>query len=157
METPGTVDPNLVAPCGMHCARCSRFLAKKNGLRKSRCPGCRNKGTPCGYLFGRCKGVNHGRGGDGVFCHECPEFPCAPLKGMDRRYRNNWGESVIANQETIRTEGAEAFAARDLEAHRCTRCGGAISLHNGQCFACESVTHLLVIPPRRNKKSARDS
>lgn len=157
MGTPGTVDPNLVAPCGLNCARCSRFLAKKNGLRKSGCPGCRARGTPCVYLFGRCKGANQGLSGNYVFCHECPEYPCAPLKGMDRRYRKNWGVSVLANLESIRDSGAAAFAARDMETHRCARCGEAISLHNGRCFACETVTHLMVIPSRRNKTATRDS
>lgn len=42
----------LIAPCGMNCSLCARYLAMQNdlknkGLNKKYCPGCRPRGKNC--------------------------------------------------------------------------------------------------------------
>lgn len=62
---------------------------------------------------------------------------------MDKRYRENYGMSVLENLESIRTNGIERFMAEQYQVHQCSRCGGLISVHNRKCFACDTVTRLI--------------
>ncbi|MGA3288914.1 MAG: DUF3795 domain-containing protein [Candidatus Bathyarchaeia archaeon] len=50
-----TVNPELIAPCGMNCALCSGYLALKNdvkskGVRMSYCTSCRPRNKNCSFL-----------------------------------------------------------------------------------------------------------
>ncbi|MBN1656449.1 MAG: DUF3795 domain-containing protein [Deltaproteobacteria bacterium] len=138
------ITKELIAPCGMNCAVCSRYLAHINNLKRSQCPGCRPRNKTCFYLFAKCTGVNHRiKYRDAVFCFECDQFPCKQLKRMDDRYRKNYGMSEIDNLEYIRQHGIENFLEDQYQKHRCERCGGIISAHNGKCFQCDEVTRLI--------------
>ena len=136
---------DLIAPCGMNCAVCSRYLSHLNGLKRSQCPGCRPGNKNCTYLFAKCSGINHARKGNkgAAFCFACEQYPCKQIDRMDDRYRRNYGMSVKDNLERIRKKGAEQFAREQNEIYRCPTCGGLISIHNGRCFSCDTVTRLV--------------
>lgn len=134
---------DLIAPCGMNCAVCSRYLSHKNKLKRSQCRGCRSRQTPCTYLFGKCAGINHGKDANPVFCFECDQYPCKHINRMDERYRTRYGMSVRDNLETIREKGLEALIEEQCRIHRCDRCGEMISVHNGKCFRCDPVNRLV--------------
>ncbi len=130
-------EAELVAPCGMNCARCSSYLAWRNGLWEKGiavhyCAGCRPKKKKCGHLMKDCSLL---RKGQVRFCYECKDFPCARLKAIDERYRSRYRMSMIDNLELIRRSGIDALLAKEREMWSC-KCGGLISCHNGICFAC---------------------
>lgn len=135
----------LIAPCGMNCALCSRYLAYINNLKRSQCSGCRPGNLKCTYLFGKCTGMNSIlQGNDKAgFCYECSEYPCKQIDRMDKRYRENYGMSVKENLERIREVGVEQFAKEQNEEYRCSRCDGLISVHNRKCFQCDPVKRLV--------------
>ena len=143
--TIGPHPEDLIAPCGMNCAICSRYLSYVNNLKRSQCPGCRPGNKNCTYLFGKCSGINSQLKGNSAarFCFECGKYPCRQINRMDARYRSNYGASVKDNLERIRKIGAGQFAKEQYEKYRCPKCGGLISLHNRKCFHCDTVTRLV--------------
>jgi hypothetical protein len=149
MINPSPAD--LIAPCGMNCAVCSRYLSYVNNLKRSQCPGCRPGNKTCAYLFAKCSGINGSRRGNSFaeFCFECDQYPCQSINRMDDRYRRNYEMSVRDNLERIKKIGVAQFAKEQDERYRCLQCSGLISVHNGKCFTCETVTRLV---EKRNKK-----
>ncbi len=143
MENSNPLAPKQIAPCGMNCGLCSKYLAYRNNLKRSQCPGCRQRGEPCSYLFARCSGINHGQAERAAFCFHCEQYPCQQLKRMDARYRKNYGMSTLLNLEYIHQHGEEAFLEEQTRQHRCTRCGEMISVHNGRCFSCDPISKLV--------------
>ncbi len=137
------ISEELIAPCGMNCAICSRYLAYRHHLDRSQCTGCRPRNVPCNYLFGKCTGINHASNGKVVFCFACDQYPCQQINRMDSRYRKEYGMSLKQNLETIRTSGIENFLEEQYRQHHCAKCGGLISIHNRKCFNCDTVTRLI--------------
>ncbi|HPG41293.1 MAG TPA: DUF3795 domain-containing protein [bacterium] len=133
----------LIAPCGMNCAICSRYLAFKNNIKRSQCTGCRTQLSPCTYLFAKCTGINNTTQGKAVFCFECSQYPCKQIKRMEKRYKNIYKMSVIENLEFIREKGLNAFIEEQYRTYRCSRCGELISIHNKKCFKCDTITRLV--------------
>jgi hypothetical protein len=128
----------LIAPCGMNCALCSSYLAmkvdlKKQGIQRSYCTGCRPRGKNCAFMKKACEKL-----GNGLikYCHECADFPCRRLKGLDKRYRERYRMSMIENLEFIRDKGMAAFLKQQTKQWKCPECGGVICCHNGLCFKC---------------------
>ena len=138
-----SISEDLIAPCGMNCAICSRYLSYVNDLKRSQCTGCRPGNKSCEYLFKKCSGINHASSGNAVFCFECDQYPCKQINRMDDRYRKNYEMSVKENLENIRSKGMENFIAEQYEKHHCSKCGGLISVHNRKCFECDTVTRLI--------------
>lgn len=139
-------DPaELIAPCGMNCAICSRYLSHVNNLKRSKCPGCRPGNKRCSYLFKKCSGINSVLKGNStaLFCFECGQYPCKHIDRMDNRYRSNYDMSVKDNLERIKKTGVERFAKEQYEKYRCSKCNGLISIHNRKCFKCDTVTRLM--------------
>jgi len=131
--------PGLVAPCGINCAVCACYLSFmhggwKKGLRIPECPGCLPRPKNCAYFKKWCTLLAKGRV---RFCHECPDFPCSHLKGLDGRYRSRYRTSPVENLVHMRDRGMRSFLASQGRKWRCTRCGGLISVHNGLCFSCD--------------------
>ena len=137
------ITEELIAPCGINCALCSRYLAYKNKLSRSQCIGCRPADRNCTYLFGKCTETNNPPTGKRTFCYECNHYPCQYLNRVDLRYRKNYHTSLIENLERIKRFGIRQFIEEQYLKHRCSRCGGLISIHNGKCFVCDEVTKLV--------------
>ncbi len=143
MKRANQISEELIAPCGMNCAICSRHLSYLNGLKRSQCIGCRPRNERCVYLFGKCLGINHTARGNAAFCFECSYYPCKQINRMDDRYRRNYKMSIKDNLEYIKKMGLSKFIEAQYEEYRCSRCGGLISIHNGKCFKCDPITRLI--------------
>jgi hypothetical protein len=144
------MNEELIAPCGMNCALCSSYLAlkhdlKKQGIHRSYCAGCRPEKRQCAILKKRCGLLSDDRV---RFCYQCPDYPCANLAHLDKRYRTFYRMSMLDNLDHIRTEGLEAFLIREAEKWKCPNCGGTICCHNGLCFNCR-------LDDLKNKKKKR--
>lgn len=137
------ISEELIAPCGMNCAICSRYLAYRYGLKRSQCIGCRPRNESCDYLFNKCSGINHASKGNATFCFECDQYPCKQINRMDDRYRKNYEMSVKENLENIRRKGIKNFVDEQYKKYHCPKCGGLISIHNRKCFECDTVTRLI--------------
>jgi hypothetical protein len=143
MNNKSIIPEDLIAPCGMNCAICSRYLSYVNNLNKSKCVGCRNKESSCSYLFGKCKGINNNSKGKETYCFACPLYPCEQIIRMDKRYRINYKISVIENLNCMKTEGIKMLIKQQYKKYKCSKCGGLISIHNKKCFKCEKITKLI--------------
>jgi hypothetical protein len=133
------IDSVLIAPCGMNCAICANYLARKNdikstGVRMPYCVGCRPRKKNCAFLKKRCSKLSSG---EVAFCFECDSFPCDELKTIDRRYRGRYRMSMIENLKFIKENGMEKFLEDQEEKWKCQNCGELISCHNGLCFNCD--------------------
>ena len=144
------ISEELIAPCGMNCAICSRYLAYVYNLKRSQCIGCRPRNERCAYLFEKCTGVNHASRGTAAFCFECSCYPCKQINRVDDRYRNNYHMSIKENLEYIKGNGIGKFIEEQYKKYRCARCGSLISIHNGKCFNCGTITKLVDKSNRRN-------
>ena len=114
-----------VAPCGMNCNVCKRFLL-------STCVGCIPRNRGCTRL---CNDIRHQRV---RFCYLCTDFPCDNLKRLDKRYRTRYNTSFIEHLESIRTNGVSLFLRNEEEKYRCAVCGGTICIHDGLCYTCKN-------------------
>ena len=135
----------LIAPCGLNCATCSKYLSYTHDLKRSQCRGCRAENKKCSYLFQKCSGINSSQMGtsSAPFCFKCDQYPCDQIDRMDRSYRNSFGVSIRNNLDDIRTKGSAAFFEEQSEQYRCARCGDTISIHNRKCFSCDDITRLV--------------
>jgi hypothetical protein len=139
------VNPDLIAPCGMNCAICSRYLALKNdvrskGVRMAYCTGCRPRNRNCAFLKKRCPKLSNG---EVTFCFECNNFPCGRLKTLDARYKARYRMSMIKNLSFIKENGIAKFLEEQEKTWKCPKCGEMICCHNGICFNCslEELSH----------------
>jgi hypothetical protein len=129
---------DLVAPCGMNCGICSSYLAsshdiKNQGVRMPYCRGCRPGNKSCAWLKKRCRLRREGRVKS---CYECPDFPCDPLKTLDKRYRERYRMSMLENLAFIKDHDIDAFLTKEEKKWQCPDCSGTICCHNGICFDC---------------------
>ena len=133
----GNLTPELIAPCGMNCGICKRYLALSRGVPKERgkvshCSGCRPRNKNCAFKR-RCQKLLKN---DVKFCFECEEMPCANLKRIDRRYREKYAMSMVENLKEMKEKGMKHFLENQKERYKCPKCGDTISVHDGKCYAC---------------------
>lgn len=155
MKKSNPISDTLIAPCGMNCAICSRYLSHLNNLKRSRCIGCRPSNERCAYLFGKCRGINHAASGDAAFCFECAYYPCAQINRMDNRYQKNFNMRVKENLEQIKSMGIGTFIEEQYRKYRCSKCGGLISIHNRKCFHCGTIVKLVDISRSRSSSAKK--
>jgi hypothetical protein len=125
----------------MYCGICSAYLAFSRGIPRKRgkithCSGCRPRNKQCAYIKGQCELL---RKGEVTFCYECPRFPCPRLLHIDMRYQTRYGMSFVQNLKDIEKYGAAALLRRLKKRFACPKCGGPLSIHNGKCFACDTI------------------
>jgi len=155
MKESNPISQELIAPCGMNCAICSRYLAYVYNLKRSQCIGCRPRKEKCAYLFAKCTGLNHASKGNAAFCFECGYYPCKQINRMDDRYRNNYNMSMKDNLAYIKKMGVGKFIEEQFKKYRCSKCGSLISIHNRKCFNCDSITKLIDKTNRRRNNIKR--
>jgi hypothetical protein len=139
----------LIAPCGMNCAICSRYLSYIYNLKRSQCIGCRPRKKKCTYLFKNCTGPKNISNEKATFCFECSHYPCKQINRIDDRYRRNYQMSMKENLDYIKTKGIDKFTEEQYKKYHCKMCDGLISIHNKKCFKCDTVTRLV---EKDNKK-----
>ncbi len=139
------ISEGLIAPCGMNCSICSKYLAYLNNLNRSQCSGCRSRNTRCTYLFDKCSGINNALEINEAtkFCLECGQYPCKQINRMDTRYRRYYQMSIKDNMEYIAKNGLGGFVNNQYEKYHCSRCGELTSIHNRKCFKCDTITKLV--------------
>jgi hypothetical protein len=129
----GSFKTFLIAPCGMNCRLCYRYIRDKEA-----CPGCRGDDSLKAISCFRCriknceKIVNAGL----KYCFGCDRYPCVRLKNLDKRYRTKYGMSMIDNLESIRKSGIRRFIRNEKERWTCPKCGGTICVHSPRCPSC---------------------
>lgn len=127
------IQANMIAPCGMNCSLCIGHLREKN-----RCPGCnhRDDAAKAGG-FRRCtiKWCDK-QGHPNKFCFNCKTYPCRRLRDLDKRYRKNYGMSMLDNLEFIQTFGIRTFIAKEKDRWTCPACGKTLSVHREKCLHC---------------------
>ena len=133
------MNDELIAPCGMNCGICSRYLALKydirsKGISMAYCMGCRPRDRKCTVLKKRCELLEAGRV---KYCFECDNFPCTDLKKLDSKYRSKYHMSMVDNLIEIKEQGIDRFITSQETKWRCPGCCGTICCHNGLCFNCD--------------------
>ncbi|MCP4007982.1 MAG: DUF3795 domain-containing protein [Proteobacteria bacterium] len=90
------ISEGLIAPCGMNCSICSKYLAYVNNLNRSKCSGCRSRNTRCTHLFDKCSGINNALEINEAtkFCLECGQYLCKQINRMDTRYRRYYNNNT---------------------------------------------------------------
>ena len=136
------LNKELIAPCGMNCGICSNYLAYKNNIHGKGLPiciGCRPRDKQCAFLKKKCKDGLKLLKGEIKFCFECNYYPCENLTGLDKRYREKYGMSMIDNLNEIKNRGINYFIENQGKKYKCQKCGNLISIHNNKCFICDKV------------------
>ncbi len=141
-----TLRTDLVAPCGMNCGVCMRYLATTTGIaqknRRPQCTGCKPRNKNYAFIKKSCEWLRKKKVN---FCFECPTFPCAKLERLDKRYAARYDTSLIGNLLQIKQVGLERFLEKETEKWKCPECGGTVSIHDKKCYNCE------VLPTNRKK------
>jgi Protein of unknown function (DUF3795) len=150
------IQAGMIAPCGMNCALCIGHLREKN-----RCPGCNHRDDA--IKAGACRRCSiklcEKQGQPNRYCFNCSKFPCRRLKDLDKRYRNNYGMSMLDNLEFIQAFGIRKFIAQEKIRWACDGCGRTVSVHRKACPHCgqSRVQPPPSPPPLFLIQSARDS
>jgi hypothetical protein len=134
-----SIDPILIAPCGLNCRLCYAYIREKN-----HCPGCRGDDTQKmkSCLACRIKACQKLAEGSFQHCCECDTFPCDLLKRLDKRYRTRYAASPVANLIAIRDSGVESLLLSEVEQWTCLQCGEILSMHKPACLSCGTLWHL---------------
>lgn len=126
----------MIAACGMNCGICIGHLRDKKP-----CGGCYkiddlNKPNSCrSCKIVNCESLAETQSG---FCYDCNKYPCARLKQLDKRYRTNYGMSMIENLEFIKSYGLEMFKQKEKVRWTCKTCGSQLCVHRNQCLKCNT-------------------
>jgi len=126
----------LIAACGMNCGLCIGFLREKKP-----CGGCykkddKNKPKVCrSCIIVNCDSLAKTESG---FCYDCDKYPCTRLKLLDKRYKTNYGMSMIENLDFIQKNGIEKFLEYEQDRWTCKVCGSGVSVHRDYCLKCNT-------------------
>lgn len=142
----------LIAPCGMDCRLCRAY-----GRERKPCPGCRGDNVLKSIACVTCKIKNCKKlARDGLkFCFRCDEFPCAPVRHLDNRYRTNYGMSPIENLAGIKRLGIRRFVTSENDRWACRECGGMLCVHKAQCPSCGHLRREWLIRDERASAASR--
>ncbi len=134
MKKTSTIPTTLIAPCGMNCRLCRAYIREKKA-----CPGCRGDDSLKSKACVTCKIKNCEEIAKGKvkFCFSCDSFPCAKLNHLDKRYRTNYGMSMIDNLMNLRELGIRHFIRNEKERWTCPRCSEIICVHKPHCLSCQ--------------------
>jgi hypothetical protein len=126
------MENNSLAPCGVICDLCKAFQRTKN-----KCVGCLAVGskpyhcTVCSIKDCPEKHVN-----PAALCSECPKYPCRRIKDLNKRYIAKYGENLLQNLDSARTDGLAAFIEAARQKWTCPACGQLLCVHTEKCLQC---------------------
>jgi hypothetical protein len=140
MFLPESLKTSLIAPCGIDCGVCMARLREKNP-----CPGCRDMEKKRRAYVRKCV-LRDCSGRKGDSCRACPKPYCRRLVQLDRRYRENYGTSPIANLVFMKAYGTRAFTENEKAKWTCRRCGSLLTMHRAACPQCGAVLKITVVP-----------
>lgn len=134
MKMPNSIDPIMLAPCGMNCTVCYKHV----GIRKKAqpCQGCLKSdlGKPEHCRKCNIKTCTQRKGY--IHCFECTDFPCKLIKNLEKSYNKRYNASLIENSKIAKEKGILEFLEHDCKKWTCDKCGGAFSLHDVICSEC---------------------
>jgi hypothetical protein len=135
---PNSTQPTLIAACGINCRLCRAYVREKKA-----CPGCRGEDTNKTKIRIACRIKNCEKMLKGKFeyCFECDEFPCPRLSHLDKRYRTNYGTSVLDNLASIKNIGILNFVETENSKWACPECGAMLCMHHPECLSCGTKWH----------------
>jgi hypothetical protein len=126
----------LIAACGMNCGVCIGHLREKKPCGGCFKKDCANKPKQCrSCSIVNCELLAELPSG---FCFDCSKYPCDRLKRLDKRYRLNYGMSMIENLNYIQSNGLEKFLLHEESRWACKECGAGISVHRDFCLNCNA-------------------
>ncbi|MBI5294067.1 MAG: DUF3795 domain-containing protein [Chloroflexi bacterium] len=131
MKTDTHIPTHMMAPCGLTCAACYAHLRKKKP-----CPGCNGAESAKPGYCSRCKIKACATGRGLAYCFACPDFPCALVKQIDKRYRLKYRTSLIENGLRAQAVGVEQHLREEKQKWTCPQCGGVLNLHDRTCSEC---------------------
>ena len=132
----------LIAPCGMNCGICIGYLREKKPCGGCFKKNCENKPKYCrSCIIVNCGSLAKTESG---FCYDCKTYPCARLKRLDKRYRMNYGMSMITNLDYIQNHGLEKFLVNEESRWTCKDCGSGLCVHRDFCLICKEKTNVLI-------------
>jgi hypothetical protein len=70
------------------------------------------------------------------YCFECRKYPCDWLNRLDKRYRTNYGMSMLDNLNTMKQFGIRYFIKQEKDRWPCPACGEIICVHEASCIIC---------------------
>jgi Protein of unknown function (DUF3795) len=125
----------LIAPCGINCGVCIEHLKETD-----RCHGCLSAGNLRGRYGVKCgwKSCSEHKKAYFKYCYECPIFPCAKMKSLEKRYVEKYKLSVIDNLNYIKQNGEYEFIKRENERWKCKNCGKMLCVHRNYCLNCKT-------------------
>ena len=143
-----TVNPDLLAPCGLYCGVCAVYIADRDQNEKFKerlapvygvepkdiqCKGCLSD-DPFGYCkicpIKTCVAEKNYEG-----CHQCDDFPCETIEGFPLPV----GKKVILRAiPQWREMGTEAWVAAEEARYHCPECGKSIFRGAKRCRECKT-------------------
>ena len=131
MKMPEKMEASMIAPCGVNCLACSAHLGGSKP-----CPGCRAPSEEitrksCRNCVKKQCAFQRGL----PWCFACGRFPCARIKSLDQRYRQNYDVDLIQNGMEAKRD-MEGFLQAQRERFTCGSCGGVIDQHHKRCSEC---------------------
>ena len=134
------MDKKLIAPCGMYCGICDKYLAFSHQLPKKRgkicyCKGCHPQNKNCSFIKKKC--VN-GKIYEIDFCFECEIFPCENLKRIAKRGKETHNYDLVENLYLIQEKGISRFVENQEKIFKCNKCGDTICIYNQKCYSCDA-------------------
>ena len=133
MKMPETIDPNMLAPCGMNCMVCYKHCDSPKP-----CVGCFSVKEYKPLHCRKCKIKDCIREKGISYCFMCEEHPCAVIKRLEKGYRTKYQTSLIENSKAAKKSGVENFMRQQQAKYTCSVCGGIISLHDAMCSECHA-------------------
>jgi hypothetical protein len=127
------ITSSLIAPCGMNCRLCRAYIREKNA-----CPGCLGDDRPKTKTRALCriKQCEILKDADLRYCFDCGKYPCDRLNQLDKRYRTNYGMSMIDNLNDIKQFGIRNFIKQEKDRWTCPACGEIMCVHEENCAIC---------------------
>jgi hypothetical protein len=144
-----TVNPNLLAPCGLYCGVCGIYYADqkkdenlKQKLAKAywckpeqiQCDGCLSDNK---YLFCQSCKIRECVAAKGIKgCHECSEFPCSNIQNFPFELAKRF----MLKSVPARKEGSDSeWVAWEEHNWTCTECGTLVFRGAKRCPNCNTA------------------
>lgn len=132
MRMPEKMEADMFAPCGMNCMVCY-----KHCYHKKPCAGCLNSDRGKPEHCRKCRIKDCTAGKNITYCYECADFPCKPIKSLEKSYNSRYHTSLVENSNDVKEHGMEVLLEKHRRKYKCPDCGGIISLHDAECSECQ--------------------
>lgn len=132
MKMPENINVVMFAPCGMNCKVCYKHCYYKNP-----CEGCLKSDVGKPEHCRKCKIKDCVKEKGLRYCFECKEYPCKFIKNLEKSYNKRYQTSLMDNSIFVKKYGLDQFMEQQKIKYTCSKCGGIISIHDGECSECQ--------------------